>query len=310
MTAETVNNLPPLGENRCSPSRRSGILPTDQSTESGTDSGSYSGRGRMVSDSGRGGMVSDSDTIPDEDEEDEEEGDDVRTLDNIELVETLAYMDIPLTEPIQEQREKRSDIPGHTDKINALAVSKDECFLLSGSKDKTVVLWDLKESGSGLGGRIKRFEEHSRPVLGVVYQEYEYKVLSMDTNQIVVVFVVRLFGGAIPHLIRQCAQIGSAAPDSGPIAAAVDNMLLYPPPPPLTGSGDNFLRIFDTRVKDAAVMEWKLTALAQPHPIRTMSCDPGGMWIATGFSSGNNSGDQRHYGSYGRQFYWGSKALV
>ena len=75
---------------------------------------------------------------------------------------------------------------GHTDKINALAVSKDECFLLSGSKDKTVVLWDLKESGSGLGGKIKRFEEHSRPVLGVVYQEYEYKVLSMDTNQIVV----------------------------------------------------------------------------------------------------------------------------
>ena len=49
-------------------------------------------------------------------------------------------------------------ISGHSDRINALRVTDDECFLLSGSKDKTVILWDLRATNTGLGSKIKRFD--------------------------------------------------------------------------------------------------------------------------------------------------------
>ena len=35
-------------------------------------------------------------------------------------------------------------LTGHTDKVTSIALTSDNLFLVSGSKDKTLKLWDLK----------------------------------------------------------------------------------------------------------------------------------------------------------------------
>src|SRR5262249_46459430 len=52
---------------------------------------------------------------------------------------------------------------GHDDAVNALALSKDGQFLVSGSADKTVKLWDTSR-----GRVIKTFSGHTGNVTGVV----------------------------------------------------------------------------------------------------------------------------------------------
>ena len=55
-----------------------------------------------------------------------------------------------------------SVLSDHTDKVNSLAFSLDGMFLVSGSSDKTVVLWDMQT-----GGVIRTFYGHAGSVLSV-----------------------------------------------------------------------------------------------------------------------------------------------
>ncbi len=53
---------------------------------------------------------------------------------------------------------------GHRQQVNAVAVSPDGCFLLSGSHDKTLRLWNLAS-----GKEERRFEGHTENILAVVF---------------------------------------------------------------------------------------------------------------------------------------------
>ncbi|XP_063677506.1 WD repeat-containing protein 81-like isoform X2 [Bolinopsis microptera] len=249
-----------------------------------------------------------------------------RTLDNIELIEVLAYMDIPYVETATENAPKprygseTNSVPytypspllsckpldqcdslrdnwrrvwetcvtstsdhfsfkhiflqqftGHSDRINALRVTDDECFLLSGSKDKTVILWDLRATNTGLGSKIKRFEEHVRPVLGLTFLDYSYTTVSMDTQQTICTDLER------QKVVSKYDSKNAVVLTNLPRAS---NRIIQ-------GTSDSTLRTFDTRVKDGVVMEWKVaTPLRSVQIIKALQCDPTGTWVAAGFSSG------------------------
>lgn len=58
-------------------------------------------------------------------------------------------------------------------------------------------------------------------------------------------------------------------------------------PPFFPGTSDSTLRTYDTRVRDGVVLEWRVaTPLRSVHVIKSLLCDPAGVWVATGFSSG------------------------
>lgn len=48
------------------------------------------------------------------------------------------------------------DIHGHNNKIYALAISKDKKYLVSGSADKKIILWNME-----LGAEIRSFSGHT-----------------------------------------------------------------------------------------------------------------------------------------------------
>lgn len=160
---------------------------------------------------------------------------------------------------------------GHTDRINALKITDDECFMMSASKDKTVTLWDLRANNTGLGRKIRRFEDHTRPVLDLTYLDYKHTVVSMDQQQTICTDLER------QRVVAKYESKNSVVLASLPTAS---NRFIQ-------GTSDSTLRTYDTRVRDGVVLEWRVaTPLRSVHVIKSLLCDPAGVWVATGFSSG------------------------
>ena len=81
--------------------------------------------------------------------------------------------------------------PGHKSSVRSLAVSDSEHFFISGSKDKTVKLWLLRNQGPGspqLPPRIT-YSRHQKSVLQVEIMETMKNIVSCDGTVHVSVWV-------------------------------------------------------------------------------------------------------------------------
>ena len=73
---------------------------------------------------------------------------------------------------------KRAELTGHSGRVTCLATSADPTILLSGSRDKTVIVWQIEGSGDGSYGYAKRaLKGHSHFVSDVTISS---KAAKMD----------------------------------------------------------------------------------------------------------------------------------
>jgi WD40 repeat protein len=76
-----------------------------------------------------------------------------------------------------------SSLAGHTDSVNAVAVTPDGKYVVSGSSDRTVKIWELEN------GRLAHtFEGHTREVIGVVASPDRKHVVSKSEDETVKVW--------------------------------------------------------------------------------------------------------------------------
>jgi WD40 repeat protein len=69
---------------------------------------------------------------------------------------------------------------GHTEGITALSVSPDCRFMLSGSKDKTIILWDVSS-----GKQIHTFRGHSGEIMYLRFADSKGKIFSGSSDETV-----------------------------------------------------------------------------------------------------------------------------
>lgn len=72
--------------------------------------------------------------------------------------------------------------PGHKSTIKSMVVSDSEHYFISGSRDKTVKVWSLKNNGPGSGLISSRltYTGHQKPVVAVELLENLDSVVSCD----------------------------------------------------------------------------------------------------------------------------------
>ncbi|XP_039363936.1 WD repeat-containing protein 81 isoform X3 [Mauremys reevesii] len=163
---------------------------------------------------------------------------------------------------------------GHTGAIKCVAPLSCEDFFLSGSKDKTVRLWPLYNSGDGTSETEPRltYAQHKKSVFYVSQLEAPQQVVSCDGT----VHVWDQFTG---KLLRTFDALDSKVP-----ITAVTTM-----PSPHSSisvaSADSVLRFIDHR-KPGLQHEFRLASGVSAGLIRCLAVSPSGRSVMAGFSSG------------------------
>ncbi|XP_034608321.1 WD repeat-containing protein 81 [Trachemys scripta elegans] len=163
---------------------------------------------------------------------------------------------------------------GHTGAIKCVAPLGCEDFFLSGSKDKTVRLWPLYNSGDGTNEMEPRltYAQHKKSVFYVSQLEAPQQVVSCDGT----VHVWDQFTG---KLLRTFDALDSKVP-----ITAVTTM-----PSPhssiCVASADSVLRFIDHR-KPGLQHEFRLASGVSAGLIRCLAVSPNGRSVMAGFSSG------------------------
>ena len=166
--------------------------------------------------------------------------------------------------------------------VRSLRVLDNENSFLSASKDKTVKLWSIKNSGDGLGRAHPRwtYTHHKKSVFSVIFVNSLRLVASCDST----VHLWDPFVGAVVHhydaaKIAPVSVLASIpSPSSTLVAATTEN--------------HNALKLLDCRQPGAssltspALSELRLTPSSGASLIRCVAVSPDGAWVACGFSSG------------------------
>ncbi|XP_012582002.1 PREDICTED: WD repeat-containing protein 81 isoform X3 [Condylura cristata] len=164
--------------------------------------------------------------------------------------------------------------PGHLGAVKCVAPLSGEDFFLSGSKDRTVRLWPLYNSGDGTSETAPRliYAQHRKSVFFVGQLEAPQCVVSCDG-------ALHVWDPFTGKTIRTVEPSDSRMP-----LTAVAVM-----PAPHTSitmaSSDSTLRFVDCR-KPGLQHEFRLGGGLNPGLVRSLAVSPSGRSVVAGFSSG------------------------
>ncbi|KAF6300138.1 WD repeat domain 81 [Rhinolophus ferrumequinum] len=164
--------------------------------------------------------------------------------------------------------------PGHSGAVKCVAPLSSEDFFLSGSKDRTVRLWPLYNSGDGTSEMAPRliYAQHRKSVFFVGQLEAPQCVVSCDG-------AVHVWDPFTGKTLRTVEPSDSRVP-----LTAVAVM-----PAPHTSitmaSSDSTLRFVDCR-KPGLQHEFRLGGGLNPGLVRSLAVSPSGRSVVAGFSSG------------------------
>ncbi|XP_025871880.1 WD repeat-containing protein 81 isoform X2 [Vulpes vulpes] len=164
--------------------------------------------------------------------------------------------------------------PGHSGAVKCVAPLSNEDFFLSGSKDRTVRLWPLYNSGDGTSETAPRlvYAQHRKSVFFVGQLEAPQYVVSCDG-------AVHIWDPFTGKTLRMMEPWDSRVP-----LTAVAVM-----PAPHTSitmaSSDSTLRFVDCR-KPGLQHEFRLGGGLNPGLVRSLAVSPSGRSVVAGFSSG------------------------
>ncbi|KAM5215469.1 WD repeat-containing protein 81 isoform 2-T3 [Hipposideros larvatus] len=164
--------------------------------------------------------------------------------------------------------------PGHSGAVKCVAPLSSEDFFLSGSKDRTVRLWPLYNSGDGTSEIAPRliYAQHRKSVFFVGQLEAPQCVVSCDG-------AVHVWDPFTGKTLRTVEPSDSRVP-----LTAVAVM-----PAPHTSitmaSSDSTLRFVDCR-KAGLQHEFRLGGGLNPGLVRSLAVSPSGRSVVAGFSSG------------------------
>ncbi|KAJ1071379.1 hypothetical protein K5549_001671 [Capra hircus] len=164
--------------------------------------------------------------------------------------------------------------PGHSGAVKCVVPLSGEDFFLSGSKDRTVRLWPLYNSGDGTSETAPRlvYAQHRKSVFFVGQLEAPQCVVSCDGS----VHVWDPFTGKTLRTVE---------PSDSRVPLTAVAVMPAPHTSITMASSDSTLRFVDCR-KPGLQHEFRLSSGLNPGLVRSLAVSPSGRSVVAGFSSG------------------------
>lgn len=181
------------------------------------------------------------------------------------------------------------DFRGHAGSVRSMQVLDNENSFVTGSKDKTVKLWSLRNVGDG-NARCNcqyTYTGHRRTVLSVAYMESVKLVASLDGS-------VHLWDPFFGTCVRQY-EVSRIPGDATAAAARVSGLgasamqLLFAPSPLLVAAtAECSLRLLDVRVRRFVqeLRTWQHGAASTAGTISGLAVSHNNMYVAAASTSG------------------------
>ncbi|CAH2037860.1 unnamed protein product, partial [Iphiclides podalirius] len=161
---------------------------------------------------------------------------------------------------------------GHTHSVKSIHCLDNENSFMSGSKDKTVKLWSLRNQGDGNASTQCNwtYTGHKKGVLSLAFLESLRLAVSTDS-------VVHIWDPFMESVVSQLDSIKSAV--------SIVRTLPGPSPVLVAATTDATLRLVDARAANCSY-ELKLATAATTF-IRCMCICASGAWVACGLAGGH-----------------------
>uniref|UniRef100_A0A914VXL7 BEACH domain-containing protein n=2 Tax=Plectus sambesii TaxID=2011161 RepID=A0A914VXL7_9BILA len=171
---------------------------------------------------------------------------------------------------------------GHTSAVRHMRVLDNENSFISSSQDKTVKLWSIRSSSSGMAKCDSQwtYKAHKKPINDVVFVESNRLIASTDG-------CLHLWDPFMGATLREYDWPATPGSDS---SGGITCIRAFESPSRLllAASTEATLRFLDLRMARWA-HDMKVSSTAQSASVRCVATDAGGNWAAVGFSNGITS---------------------